>query len=144
MTLQYVPKCFYIKSKNTKYRASCKHENGKLFLCKYFWSLTGDERVWVIHYREEPSPVRKLSALFGKFRYASDGTVLYFTWYGTVLTYSHSRDKDRSIHLVPNELLPVVTSSRHTLLWHNSYHCCYFLTFLVILTYLNSCRAVEQ
>ena len=37
-----------------------------------------------VHYDEKPIPVRKLSALFGKFRYASDGTVLYFTWYGTV------------------------------------------------------------
>ena len=108
-----VNKIIIIKSKthNTEhlvYRASCKHEKGKLSNLKHiiqsilytehlvntkkgnyfvdFWSLTGDQIVWVIHYGEKPTciPVRKLSALFGKFRYASDGTVLYFTWYGTV------------------------------------------------------------
>ena len=59
-------------------------ENGKSFLSKYFWSLTGDQRVWVIHYVEKPTSVRKLSAFFGKLRYASDDTVLHFTWFGTV------------------------------------------------------------
>ena len=39
---------------------------------------------FVIRYVEKPTSVSKLLALFGKFRYASDDMVLYFTWYGTV------------------------------------------------------------